>query len=97
MRRRIFGFILNATLANNSTSIATWSVRVLRTGRIWPFCPPGKALPGVVGEGVHGAMIGRARGGRNNFHGGGYVRVTGLTTIFRCVTFEALFLGEKVW
>ncbi len=36
-------------------------------------------------------------GGRKSFHGGGYNRVTGLTTFFWCVTFDALFLFEKVW
>ncbi len=36
------------------------------------------------------------RGGRKSVHGGSYDKITGLTTIFRCVTFDDLFLGEKL-
>ncbi len=39
----------------------------------------------------------KQEGGRKIVHGGGYDRVTRLTTIFWCVTFDTLFVGEKVW
>ena len=44
-------------------------------------------------------MVRSERGGRKSVHGGGVdkVTVTGLTTVFQYVTFDALFLGEKVW
>jgi len=40
-------------------------------------------------------LVGSKRGGRKSVHGGGDDRVTGLTLIFRCGMFDALFLGEK--
>ena len=44
---------------------------------------------------MQGVWVANERGGRKSGHDDGYDRVTGLTTIFRCVTFDALFLGEK--
>ena len=73
------------------------NMHVLRAGQIWPFCCRRDALTGVIGEGVQGVLVANERGGRKSVHGGGYNRVTGLTTIFQCVTFDALFLSEKVW
>ncbi len=35
--------------------------------------------------------------GCKSVHNDGVDRVTGLTQIFRCVTYDALFFGEKVW
>jgi hypothetical protein len=45
-------------------------------------------------------LVGSKRGGRKSVHGDGGDggdRDTGLTPIFRCGVFDALFLREKVW
>ena len=72
------------------------NVHVLHAGQIWPFCQRCDAFMGVIGKGVQGVLVANKRGG-GSVHGGGYDRVTELTTIFQCVTFDALFFGEKVW
>ena len=43
-------------------------------------------------------MVGSERGERKSVHGdGGGDRDAGLTLIFRCGMFDALFLREKLW
>ena len=42
-------------------------------------------------------MSERGERGRKSVHGDGVNRVAGLTPIFRCGMFDALFLREKVW
>ena len=37
---------------------------------------------GVVDEGLQGVLVANEKGGRKSVHGGGYNRVTVLTTIF---------------
>ena len=52
---------------------------------------------GFVGEGAY-SFGHEQEGGEKRFHGdSGVNRVTGLTPIFQCGMFDALFLHEKVW
>ena len=72
-------------------------------GRCWERWP-NPALPPPLCR-LHGCcqwegarvLVGSERGGRKSVHGDGGDRVTGLTPIFWCGMFNALFLHAKEW
>ena len=88
--RRPFGGVDNGRFAASMGTVG-------RGGRIWRSHRHYGTFMGVVGEGAQGFWSGARGGGGISVHNVGVDRDTGLTLIFQCGMFDALFLLEKVW